>query len=195
MVSLTGIVFLAGIQQDAFLGPREGIVTRFADLVQDGIYIGLRVAGSRATGPKSGAAWVRAPPRRPTGSRPQRSCSTRRRIVGWSMAARLHTSLVLDALDMALETRRPRSVIHHSDQGCQYTSLAFGARCREAEIRLSTGSVGDCFDNAMGESIPATLECELIDRRRFSTKAEATMAAFTFIEAWYNPRRRHSGIA
>lgn len=88
-----------------------------------------------------------------------------RRIVGWSMATHLRTELVLEALDMAVGQRRPSGVIHHSDQGCQYTALAFGARCREAGVRPSMGSVGDCYDNALAESFFATLECELIDRR------------------------------
>jgi putative transposase len=76
----------------------------------------------------------------------------------------------------------------------QYTSLAFGQRCREAGVRPSMGSVGDCFDNAMCESFFATLECELLDRRRFKTQAEARMAVFEFIEGWYNPHRRHSAL-
>lgn len=117
-----------------------------------------------------------------------------RRVVGWSMATHLKTELVLDALEMALWQRKPRGVIHHSDQGCQYTSIAFGARCREAGVRPSMGSVGDCFDNAMAESFFATLECELLDRRRFRNQAEARLAVFRFIEGWYNPHRRHSGI-
>jgi putative transposase len=117
-----------------------------------------------------------------------------RRVVGWSMANHLRTSLVLDALDMAVGQRRPDGVIHHSDQGCQYTSIAFGQRCREANVRPSTGSVGDAYDNAMCESFFATLECELLHQRRFQTMAEARMAVFEFIEGWYNPRRRHSGI-
>ena len=117
-----------------------------------------------------------------------------RRVVGWSMATHLKTSLVLDALNMALGQRRPDGVIHHSDQGSQYTSLAFGSRCRQAGIRPSMGSVGDCYDNALCESFFATLECELIDRTRFRTHAEARMAIFDFIEGWYNPRRRHSAI-
>jgi putative transposase len=117
-----------------------------------------------------------------------------RRIVGWAMAGHLRTELVLEALDMALGQRRPRDVIHHSDQGSQYTSLAFGARCREAGVRPSMGSVGDAYDNAMCESFFATLECELLDRRRFRSRAEARMAIFSFIEGWYNPRRRHSGL-
>ncbi len=117
-----------------------------------------------------------------------------RRIVGWSMANHLRTSLVLDALDMALAQRRPEGVIHHSDQGSQYTSIAFGTRCRRAGVRPSMGSVGDCYDNAMCESFFATLECELIDRTRFRSHAEARRAVFEFIEGWYNPRRRHSSI-
>ena len=117
-----------------------------------------------------------------------------RRIVGWAMAAHLRTELILEALNMAIYQRRPRDVIHHSDQGTQYTSIAFGARCREAGVRPSMGSVGDCFDNAMCESFFATLECELLDRRRFESQAEAKMAIFEFIEGWYNPHRRHSSI-
>ena len=84
-----------------------------------------------------------------------------RRVVGWAMAGHLRTALVVEALEMAVDQRRPVAVIHHSDQGCQYTSLAFGARCRERGVALSMGSVGDCFDNAMAESLP--LECELLD--------------------------------
>ena len=91
-----------------------------------------------------------------------------RRVVGWAMAGHLRTELVLDALDMAVEQRRPDSVIHHSDQGCQYTSFAFGERCRRWGVVPSMGSVGDCFDNAMAESFFATLECELLDRTHFS---------------------------
>ncbi len=117
-----------------------------------------------------------------------------RRIVGWSMATTLATQLVLDALNMALATRRPKGVIHHSDQGSQYTSIAFGQRCREAGVRPSMGSVGDAYDNAMCESFFATLECELLDRCRFKTQAEARSAIFAFIEGFYNPRRRHSSI-
>jgi putative transposase len=117
-----------------------------------------------------------------------------RRIVGWSMATTLATQLVLDALNMALVTRRPNEVIHHSDQGSQYTSIAFGQRCREAGVRPSMGSAGDAYDNAMCESFFATLECELLNRCRFKTQAEARRAVFAFIEGFYNPRRRHSSI-
>jgi len=117
-----------------------------------------------------------------------------RRVVGWAMASHLRTELVLDALNMALWQRRPEAVVHHSDQGTQYTSIAFGLRCKEAGVRPSMGSRGDCYDNAMCESFFATLECELLDRRRFRTQAEAKMAVFDFIEGFYNPRRRHSSL-
>ena len=110
------------------------------------------------------------------------------------MANHLKTELVLEALNMAVWRRRPNDVIHHSDQGCQYTSIAFGSRCREAGVRPSTGSVGDCFDNAMCESFFATLECELLDRQRFVTQAEARIAVFDFVEGWYNTHRRHSAL-
>jgi Integrase core domain len=110
------------------------------------------------------------------------------------METHLRTELVLAALNMALGQRRPAAVIHHSDQGTQYTSIAFGMRCPEAGVRPSMGSIGDCFDNAMCESFFATLECELFDRRRFKTQVEARMAIFDFIEGWYNPRRRHSAL-
>jgi hypothetical protein len=89
---------------------------------------------------------------------------------------------------------RSRRLIHHSDQGSQHTSIEFGKRCREAGVRPSMGSVGDAYDNAMAETFFATLECELLDRRRFKTQAEARIALFEFIEGFYNPRRRHSSL-
>jgi putative transposase len=117
-----------------------------------------------------------------------------RRVVGWAMATHLRTELVLEALNMAFTQRRPADVIHHSDQGCQYTSIAFGQRCRDMGVRPSMGSVGDAYDNAMCESFFATLECELLDRHRFRSQAEARIAIFEFIEGWYNPHRRHSSL-
>jgi putative transposase len=117
-----------------------------------------------------------------------------RRIVGWAMETYLRTELVLKALDRALGQRRAAGVIHHSDQGSQYTSFAFGKRCAQAGVRPSMGSVGDCFDNAMCESFFATLECELLNRRSFKTQVEARLAVFDFIEGWYNPHRRHSAL-
>ncbi len=117
-----------------------------------------------------------------------------RRIIGWSMANHLRAELVIDALQMAIRQRRPEGVVHHSDQGSQYTSLAFGKRCREANVRPSMGSIGDCYDNALCESFFATLECELLDRYKFRSRDQAGRAVFEFIEGWYNPHRRHSSI-
>jgi putative transposase len=117
-----------------------------------------------------------------------------RRIVGWSIGEHMTGELVLAALNMALEQRKPEGVIHHSDQGSQYTAIEFGRRCRLMGVRPSMGSVGDAYDNAMAESFFASLECELIDRRSFRSKAEARLALFTYIEGWYNPRRRHSAL-
>jgi putative transposase len=117
-----------------------------------------------------------------------------RKIVGWAMDTSMRTELILDALQMAVSQRQPRGVIHHSDRGSQYTSYAFGKRCREAGIMPSMGSVGDAYDNAMAESFFATLEREVLNRRRFKSQAEARMAVFEWIEGWYNPHRRHSGL-
>ena len=93
-----------------------------------------------------------------------------------------------------MSRRDARGAVHHSDRGSQYTSAAFGSRCRAAGVRISMGSVGDCYDNAMCESFFATLECELIGRRRFQTRDEAGLAVFEFIEGFHNRRRRHSSI-
>lgn len=117
-----------------------------------------------------------------------------RKVVGWSMSTSLKTELVLTALDTAVSQRQPSGVIHHSDRGTQYTSIAFGTRCQMAGVRPSMGSVGDAYDNAMCESFFASLECELLDRRGFRTHAEARMALFRYIEGWYNPHRRHSAL-
>ena len=117
-----------------------------------------------------------------------------RKVVGRAFGVHMTSDLVIAALDMALFTRKPRDVIHHSDQGSQYTSIAFGNRCKEMNVRPSMGTVGDAYDNAMAESFFATLECELIARRKWETKTRARMEIFTWIETWYNPRRRHSGL-
>ena len=118
-----------------------------------------------------------------------------RRIVGWAMADHLRRDLVIEALDMAVWRRQPtQSVIHHSDQGSQYTSLAFGRRLREVGLVSSMGSRGDCFDNAAAESFFATLECELLARHRFPTRNAARLALFDYIEGFYNTHRRHSAL-
>ena len=120
------------------------------------------------------------------------ACS--RKVVGWAVGEQMTSELVVSALNMALAMRQPEGVIHHSDQGSQYTSIAFGSRCKEMGVRPSMGTVGDAYDNAMAESFFATLECELIARRTWKSKAEARTALFTWIEGWYNPRRRHSAL-
>ena len=118
-----------------------------------------------------------------------------RRVVGWAMATHMRAELVEAALAMALARHRPEGrVVHHSDQGSQYTSLAFGERCREAGIARSMGSAGDAYDNAMCESFFATLECELIRRRSFRAAADARREVFGFIEGFYNTRRLHSAL-
>lgn len=117
-----------------------------------------------------------------------------RRIVGWAMDNHLRTELVLAAIERAFAQRHPQQVIHHSDHGCQYTSIAFGKRCDELGIRPSMGSIGDCFDNAMAESFFASLECELLDQRHFKTQQEAKTAVFEYIEGFYNPHRLHSSL-
>jgi putative transposase len=118
-----------------------------------------------------------------------------RRIVGWSMAPHIRTELVIDALEMAVANRRPSpGLVHHSDQGSQFTSFAFGRRLRDTGILPSMGAVGTAYDNAVAESFFATLKRELVDRRRFATRAEARSAIFEFIEVFYNRQRRHSTI-
>jgi putative transposase len=118
-----------------------------------------------------------------------------RRIVGWAIADHLRAELVIDALEMAVQRRRPDAgLVHHSDQGSQYTSLVFTRRCRVVGIDVSMGSRGDCFDNAVLESFHATIKKDLIHRRSWPTKAEARTAVFDYIEAFYNRRRRHSRL-
>jgi putative transposase len=118
-----------------------------------------------------------------------------RKVIGWSMRDDLRTELALDALGMALTRRRPRpGLVHHSDRGSQYTSLAFGKTIEAAGILPSMGRRGDAFDNALAESFFATLETGLLDRHTFRTRDEARLAVFTYIESFYNARRRHSAL-
>jgi len=118
-----------------------------------------------------------------------------RRVVGWSMADHLRTSLVLDALEAALAAREPGpGLVHHSDRGTQYTSISLGARLREAGIAASMGAPGTAYDNALVESFFASLETELIDRSTWTTHAEARLAVFDWIERFYNRVRIHSAL-
>jgi putative transposase len=118
-----------------------------------------------------------------------------RRIVGWSMADHMRSELVVDALQMAVHRRRPAAgLIHHSDQGSQYVSLAFGQAARDAGIARSMGSRGDCYDNAVAESFFATLKKELVHRYSWPTRQELTSEVFEYIEGFYNRTRRHSTL-
>jgi putative transposase len=119
-----------------------------------------------------------------------------RKIIGWSMAARQNTDLVINALAMAVTRRQPdgNSTILHSDHGTQYTSWAFGKRLRDAGMLGSMGTVGDCYDNAMMESFWHTMQLELLDTRTWNSREELANAIFEWIECWYNPYRRHSSL-
>lgn len=118
-----------------------------------------------------------------------------RKVVGWSMANNLRTELVLDALNMAIYTRRPSpGLIHHSDRGSQYTSVEFGGRLKEAGLLPSMGSVADAYDNSMAESFVSTLKRELIHRQSWANRQSARTAIFEYIEGFYNTRRRHSAL-
>ena len=119
-----------------------------------------------------------------------------RRIVGWSIADHLRTELVVDALEMARWRRHPRGTIVHSDRGTQYTAWAFGQRLRAAGLLGSMGRVASAVDNSMMESFWATMQRELLNRRRYWTsRSELAAAIFEWIEAWYNPHRRHTSVS
>lgn len=118
-----------------------------------------------------------------------------RRIVGWSIADHIRSELVVDALQMATWRRRPEvGAIVHSDRGSVYTSWIFGHRLREAGLLGSMGRVASSVDNTMMESFWSTMQRELLDRRRWNTRAELASAIFEWIEAFYNPVRRHTSI-
>jgi putative transposase len=118
-----------------------------------------------------------------------------RRIVGWSMADHMRAELVLDALQMALHRRNPGpGLVHHSDQGSQFVSLAFGQKARDAGIAVSMGSKGCAYDNAVAESFFATLKKELVHRRSWPTRRELIGEVFEFVEGFYNTTRRHSTL-
>jgi putative transposase len=117
------------------------------------------------------------------------------RIVGWQMADHMRTELVTGALEMAIGRRRPETgLVHHSDQGSQFVSLAFGQKAREAGIAVSMGSKGDCYDNAVAERFFATLKKELVHRQSWPIRRELEAAVFEYIEVFYNRRRRHSTL-
>lgn len=118
-----------------------------------------------------------------------------RRVIGWATARHLRETLPLEALTMALGRRRVRpGLLHHSDQGRQYTSMRYQALLRQHEIQPSMSRVGECWDNAVAESFFATLKCERLHRREYRTPLEAQHDIARYIETWYNPRRRHSAL-
>jgi putative transposase len=116
-----------------------------------------------------------------------------RRVVGWSMSNSPNSELVTDALLMAFQRRRPdRRVVHHSDRGAAYTSLAFSQRVTELELDQSFGSTGDCYDNAAVEAFWATLKRELgwiHNTTTWPNRADLRSALFDYIEGFYNPKR------
>jgi putative transposase len=119
-----------------------------------------------------------------------------RKIVGWSMRDDLEAPLVVDAISMAIARRKPMpGLVHHSDRGRQYTSVAMGRTLRDSKIMASMGSRGDPWDNACAESCISTIKNELVKRRSFVTRDQARLALFRYIESFYNPLRRHSSLA
>ncbi len=118
-----------------------------------------------------------------------------RKIVGWSMRDDLEAPLVVDALSMAITRRKPKpGLVHHSDRGSQYASIAMGRTLRDSKIMASMGSKGDPWDNACAESCISTIKNELVKRRTFATRDQARLALFRYIESFYNPLRRHSSL-
>jgi len=118
-----------------------------------------------------------------------------RKIVGWSMREDLEAPLVVDAISMAITRRKPKpGLVHHSDRGSQYTSIAMGRTLRDSKVMASMGSKGDPWDNASAESCISTIKNELVKRRTFATRDQARLALFRYIEAFYNPLRRHSSL-
>ena len=118
-----------------------------------------------------------------------------RRLVGWAIDEHMRTSLVTDALDMAIANRRPPAgVIFHSDRGTQYTSKEFDEYCRTSNIRRSLGRTGICYDNAVSESFFATYKKELIHTRPWPDIARLKTDSEDWFENYYNTVRRHSTL-
>ena len=119
-----------------------------------------------------------------------------RRVLGWAMGETQTAELMIRALSMAAKQRGGdvASVIHHSDHGSQYTSHAFRQRCLELGVIQSMGSVGDCYDNSMAESLFASIECELLDQMTFESRQQAEQELFRYIDGFYNLTRMHSRL-
>jgi putative transposase len=121
------------------------------------------------------------------------ACS--RKVVGWSIDSNQETSLVINALGMAIQNREPSDqTVIHSDQGTQFTSWAFTQRVLDAGLLPSMGSVGDCYDNAKMESFWSRVQVELLDRKRWNTRVELATAIFEYLEIFHNRQRRHSSL-
>lgn len=117
-----------------------------------------------------------------------------RKVVGWAMAEHMNTALVETALRMALQIRQPETaLLHHSDQGSQYTRAAYQSRLVNANIQLSMSRVGNCYDNAVAESFFGTLKAECATDQ-FATHTLARTTIFEYIEVWYNRQRLHSTL-
>lgn len=117
-----------------------------------------------------------------------------RKVVGWAMAQQMDATLVETALRMALQRRQPKArLLHHSDQGSQYTSAAYQSSLSSANIQVSMSRVGNCYDNAVAESFFGTLKAECVTGQ-YSTHALARTAIFEYIEVWYNRQRLHSTL-
>jgi putative transposase len=116
-----------------------------------------------------------------------------RRIVGWAMDEHMPDELTQEALEMAILQRRPPDqLLHHADQGSQYTSDDYQALLAKHRMLASFSGVGCCYDNAPMESFWGTLKTELVYRTHYHTRAESKNAIFDYIERWYNRQRRHS---
>jgi putative transposase len=117
-----------------------------------------------------------------------------RRIVGWAIDSSQTSKLVTSALDMAITNRKPIGTIIHSDHGSQFTSWAFSQRVREAGLTPSMGTIGDGYDNAPIESFWGRMQTELLDTKKWATRAELASAIFSYIEIFHNRQRRHSSL-
>jgi putative transposase len=117
-----------------------------------------------------------------------------RKVVGWAMSEQMNAALVETALHMALQTRQPEAtLLHHSDQGSQYTSADYQSSLVAANLQLSMSRVGNCYDNAVAESFFGTLKAECVTGQ-FATRTLARTTIFEYIEVWYNRQRLHSTL-
>ena len=174
---------------------RRGLTTRDANAVPNDDLVARRF---RPDGPNQ--LWVADITEHPTGDGKVYAAvvidAWNRQVVGHSIADHLRAELVVDALDMACWRQRPEpgQTVHHSDHGTQYTSWAFGQRLRSAGLLGSMGTVGDALDNAVAESFFATLQTELLNRHRWTSRRQLAQAIFEWIEVFYNQQRRHSTL-